>query len=112
MAKLLKRLRRAQKGFSRTVKGSNRRAVARRKVARIHARIQDRRTDFLHKLATRIVRENPALVPALRSNIALADLNVSGMVKNRKLSRAIRDAGWYRFRQRIEGKSTRDRRDF
>ncbi|OCQ90383.1 transposase [Limnothrix sp. PR1529] len=104
LAKSLKRLRRAQKSLSRKVKGSKRRYLARRKVARIHARIKDQRTDFLHKLSTRIVRENQAIV--------LEDLNVSGMVKNRKLARAISDAGWYSFRQMIEGKSIRYGRDF
>jgi putative transposase len=104
LAKSIKRLRRAQKQFSRKVKGSKRRELARRKVARIHARIKDQRTDFLHKLSTRIVRENQAIV--------LEDLNVSGMVKNRKLARAISDAGWYSFRQMIEGKSIRYGRDF
>ncbi|MBD2636616.1 IS200/IS605 family element transposase accessory protein TnpB [Limnothrix sp. FACHB-881] len=104
LAKSLKRLRRAQKSLSRKIKGSKRRYLARRKVARIHARIKDQRTDFLHKLSTRIVRENQAIV--------LEDLNVSGMVKNRKLARAISDAGWYSFRQMIEGKSIRYGRDF
>ena len=104
LAKSLKRLRRAQRQLSRKVKGSNRRNMDRRKVARIHARIKDQRTDFLHKLSTRIVRENQAIV--------LEDLNVSGMVKNRKLARAISDAGWYNFRQMIEGKSIRYGRDF
>ncbi|KKD35477.1 MAG: RNA-guided endonuclease TnpB family protein [Limnoraphis robusta] len=104
LAKSLRRLRRAQNIFSRKVKGSHRRELARRKVARIHARIKDQRTDFLHKLSTRIVRENQAIV--------LEDLNVSGMVKNRLLSRAIADAGWYGFRQMVEGKSSRYGRDF
>jgi len=104
LAKSLKRLRRVQKTFSRKTKGSKRRELARRKVARLHARIKDRRTDFLHKLSTRIVRENQAIV--------LEDLNVSGLVRNRKLSRAISDAGWRSFRTLIEGKAIRYGRDF
>jgi len=64
--------------------------LARRKVARLHARISDIRNDFLHKLSTRIIRENQTIV--------LEDLNVSGMMKNRKLSRAISDLGWRSFR--------------
>ena len=59
---------------------------AKLKLAKLHAKIKDSRTDFLHKLTTRLVSENQAL--------AIEDLNVSGLVKNRKLSRAVSDAGW------------------
>ena len=59
---------------------------ARRKVARIHARITDRRRDFLHKLTTRLVRENQTIV--------IEDLNVSGMLRNGGLARAISDVSW------------------
>jgi len=48
--------------------------------------ISDTRKDFLHKLSTKVVSENQA--------ITLENLNVSGMVKNRKLARAISRAGW------------------
>ena len=48
---------------------------------RKHAKSKDTRTDFLHKLSTNIIRDNQMIV--------LEDLNVSGMIKNRKLSRAI-----------------------
>jgi len=100
----LKRLRRLQQSLSRKVKGSKRYQLARQKVARLHARIKDARTDFLHKLSTKLVRENQALV--------LEDLNVSGMVKNRKLARAISDVGWRQFRTLLESKSVRYGRDF
>jgi len=64
-------------------KGSKRREKARKRVAKIHAKIKDNRTDFLNKLSPRVVRENQTII--------LGDLNTSGMVKNRKLSRAISD---------------------
>lgn len=82
----LKRLRKLQRNLSRKQKGSKRPEVAKRKVAKLHVKISDIRTDFLHKLSTRIIREN--------QTIALEDLNVSGLVRNRKLSRAISDLGW------------------
>lgn len=72
--------------YARTQKGSKNRDKARRKLARLHARVGDRRRDHLHKLSTRLVRENQAIV--------VEDLNVRGMVRNRSLARAISDAGW------------------
>jgi putative transposase len=99
----LRRLKRAQRNLKKKVKGSNRLKLARLRVAKIHAKIKDIRTDFLHKLSTRIVNENQV--------IALEDLNVSGMVKNRKLSRAISDLGWRSFRTMLESKSARYGRD-
>jgi len=93
----LKQLKRLQQSLSRKTKGSNRREVARLKVAKLHARIADTRNDFLHKLSTRLIREN--------QTIKLEDLNVSGMVKNRKLSRAISDLGWRAFREMLTAKA-------
>ena len=85
-------------------KGSKRREKARKRVAKIHAKIKDTRTDFLHKLSTRIVRENQTII--------LEDLNTSGMVKNRKLSRAISDLGWRSFRDMLSAKSDKYGRNF
>jgi putative transposase len=99
----LKRLRRLQQSISRKVKGSKRYQIARRKIARLHARIKDTRSDFLHKLSTKLVRENQVIV--------LEDLNVSGMVKNRRLARALSDVGWRQFRTLLESKSIRYGRD-
>ncbi len=93
---LLKRIKKANKKLSKCQKGSNRRKKAKLKLAKLHAKIKDSRTDFLHKLTTRLVRENQAL--------AIEDLNVSGLVKNRKLSRAISDAGWYSWRVLLDAK--------
>jgi putative transposase len=84
--RLRKKLKRVQKALSRKVKGSNNRHKAGLKVARVHAQISDSRQDFLHKLTTRLVREN--------QTIAVEDLAVRNMVKNHKLSRSISDASW------------------
>jgi putative transposase len=84
------RLAREQRRLARKQKGSNNRARQRRKVARVYARIVDRRRDMLQKLTTRIVRENQAVV--------IEDLSVRNMVRNRRLARAISDAAWSQLR--------------
>lgn len=96
-SRLDKRLRRKQKRLSRQVKGSKRREKTRLQIAKLHNQIADTRKDFLHKLSTRVVHENQV--------ITLEDLNVSGMVKNRKLARAISIQGWREFRVLVEAKS-------
>ncbi len=78
--------RRLSKALARTQKGSNNRDKVRLKLARLHARIADRRRDNLHKLTTRLVRENQAII--------VEDLNVAGMVRNHSLARVISDAAW------------------
>ena len=94
--RLLKRIKKANRKLSKCKKGSNRRQKAKLKLAKLHSRIKDSRTDFLHKLTTRLVSENQA--------IAIEDLAVGNLVKNRKLSKAISDAGWYSFRQLLIAK--------
>jgi len=91
-----KRLARAQRRLARKARGSANREKARRKVARVHARITDRRRDHLHKLSTRLVRENQAVV--------IEDLNVRGIVRNHSLARAISDAAWSKLRGMLEYK--------
>ncbi|MFI0768062.1 RNA-guided endonuclease InsQ/TnpB family protein [Streptomyces sp. NPDC021218] len=91
-----KRLAKAQRELSRKAKGSANREKARRRVAKVHARIADRRRDFLHKLTTRLVRENQTVV--------IEDLTVRNLLKNGKLARAISDAAWTDLRMMLEYK--------
>ena len=71
LKKSLRKLHKAQRKLSRKKKGSRRRESARRKVARIHARISDVRNDFLHKLSTRIIRKNPTIVLEARLELVV-----------------------------------------
>ena len=96
LSRLYRKLKAAQKELSRKTKGSSNRHKARLKVASIHAKIKDARTDFLHKLTTGLVRAN--------SLIAIEDLAVRNMVKNRKLSRSIGDAAWGEMFRQLEYK--------
>jgi len=103
-SKLDRKIRRSQRKLSRRSKTSKRRERMRLKVAKLKAKLRDIRKDFLHKLSTKVIDENQV--------IALEDLNVSGLLKNRKLSRAISSAGWREFRTMCESKSEKFGREF
>ncbi len=98
------KIRKLQKKLARQQQDSKRRNKTQIQIAKLHNQIADTRKDFLHKLSTRIVRENQTIV--------LEDLNVSGMVKNRKLARAISLQGWREFRTLCEDKSEKFGREF
>jgi putative transposase len=94
---LLSRLKRLSRSLSRKVKGSANHHKAKQKLAKLHARIANIRKDSLHKLTTDLTRRFHTL--------GIEDLNVSGMVKNRHLSRAISDMGFFEFRRQLEYKA-------
>jgi putative transposase len=99
-----RRMRKLKRKLARQPKNSKRRNKTRIQIAKLHNQTADLRKDFLHKLSTKVAIENQVIV--------LEDLNVSGMIKNRKLARAISQQGWYEFRALCEGKSEKMGRDF
>ena len=95
--RLTARKKRLSRQFARKQKGSKNRNKARLKLARCDARTADRWRDDLHKLSTRLVRENQV--------IAVEDLSIQNMVSNRSLSRAISFARWGELFRQLEYKS-------
>jgi putative transposase len=97
LGRYLRRLKHAQCILSRRAKGSHRWHDQRRRVARLHARIADARKDWLHKLSTKLIRDN--------GFIAIEDLHVRGMMANRCLAKAIGDVGMSELRRQLEYKA-------
>jgi putative transposase len=96
LKKEYQKLKRLQRRMSKKQKGSKNRNKARLKVARQYEKITNIRRNFHHQVSRKLVNENQVIV--------LEDLKVKNMVKNRKLSRAISEQGWYQFRSFLEYK--------
>jgi putative transposase len=94
---LLNRLRRLSRSLSRKQKGSKNREKAKMTLSRLHCRIANIRAHSIHQLTTRLTKEFDI--------IGIEDLNVKGMMKNRRLSRSIADMGFHEFRRQLDYKS-------
>jgi len=99
LARRERSLARYQRRLARCRQGSANRAKARAKVARAHRKVRASRADFLHRTSARLVRDHDVLV--------IEDLNVSGMIRNRPLAKAISDCGWGEFRRQLQYKAAR-----
>jgi putative transposase len=95
----LRKLRRLQREKSRRQKGSANRDKTRRKIGIARGKVARARRDYHHKQALALVRENQV--------IHVEDLNIVGMVRSRRVARAISDAGWGQFEQIIREKARR-----
>ena len=93
-----KHLRRLNKDLSRKQKGSKNWHKAKLRLSKLHYRIACTRNDFTHKFTTEVSRDY--------SDVCLEDLNVRGMMSNRKLAKSIASVAWYETRRQFEYKST------
>jgi len=94
---LKNKLRKLQRSFSRKVKGSNRYAKVRLKIQKFHFLIAKQRSAIVHQLSHYLTKTFDRIV--------IENLNVKGMIKNRKLNRTIADVGFGMLRQFIEYKA-------
>lgn len=99
LKKELPELRRRGRAVSRKRKGGKNRRKAVARLRRVHARVANLRREHWHQLSCKLVRRYGL--------IAVERLNVKGMIRNRRLARAISDAGWSAFQEAVRYKAER-----
>lgn len=104
LAKSLQKLRRAQRKLSRMEKGSHNYEKQRLKVARIHEKVHNQRSNYQHQLSRKLVNENQV--------VAVESLHEAGMLRNHHLSKAIADSAWRSFTNMLEYKAAWTGRSF
>ena len=92
-------LKKLNRQFAKKTRGSKNKVKFRKRLSVLHEKIGNQRKDFLHKLSSRTVSDSQV--------IAIEDLNIKGMVKNRHLSKSISDAGWCMFMTQLAYKADR-----
>lgn len=97
----LKKLKRSQRKLSKSQKGGKNRSKRKLTVAKQHEKISNSRQDFIHKVTRKIVDNQDY------NSYAVEDLNINGMIMNRKLSRQISDLGWGMFLTILKYKAER-----
>ena len=97
--KMQKKLAKVQRKFSKQKRGSGRYQKTKKKLGRLHMKVANQRKDIHHQFSCRLTDENQV--------IALENLNIRGMVKNKKLAKSIASCGWYQLRTFITYKAKR-----
>lgn len=93
-----KKVKRLQKQLSKKAKGSHNRGKQRIRIAKAYERLTNRKNAYIHSVVNTLL--------SLYDLVCMEDLNVSGMLKNHKLAKAIQEVGFYKFKQMLIDKAS------